>query len=1685
MTFEPIAIVGRGCVLPGANAPNDFWNAIRDARDLVGPAPEGHWRLERRRVLRAAGDESADAAFTDAGGYVSGFDAVFDPAGFALPAERILELDPMFRWLLHAARQAETEAGMHGRRTGRTGVIIGNLSLPTQSLSAFAETVWLEQQGRSFLDGRAGELAGLHRPTAENRFMSGLPAHVVARALEADGGAFCIDAACASSLYALKLACDRLQAREADVMLVGGVNRADDLFLHTGFSALQALSREGLSRPFNREADGLLPAEGAGCVVLERLSDAEAAGRRVLGIIRAVGLSNDGRAGGVLRPDSSGQIRAMRAAYEQAGLDPRDVSLVECHATGTRAGDTVEISSMRAVFGEAGDVPIGSHKSNLGHAMTASGMAGLLKLLGAIEARVRPPTLHADPAIDELSGTPLRLLHQAEAWPSAGPRRAAINAFGFGGNNAHLLLEEWQPARRVFAGQARPEPVAIVAIGANVGTGEGCEALARSLFGDAPDPPREAREVTVSPREARLPPDDLRVSLGQQLMMLRACREAVREADLQAGERTGTLIGMQCDAEVARHGFRLRLPEWAERWSDAGYRVDEAWFNAARDQVCWPITSAFVVGCLPNMPANRLNAQFDWREFGFTVSSEELSGIVALKTAVAALRAGEIDVALVGAVDLCCEPVHEAAARAVLPPAHQRSGDGAVALVLRRLTDARKHGGRIYAVIGDDAPESASLALDMDDASIVTARLGHIHAASGLLHVAAAALACAARARPPTAALATRPWLPSAQGRVAATTVATFSGQRDSVSLASDPHSAPIRLPGPAQPQVRVFAADDVTLLRERILAGRVGGEGALRLAVVGREDTWDTRLASALRALEERRQPDTAGALAPGIYFREGGVSGGVAFVFTGAAAAYPGMGRDLLLALPALVDGAFDRCGATADAAAAVYEGSSDAKMSPFDLLKGSTILCQIHAELSRSVLGLKPEAALGLSSGETNALFAFGAWRDMGAMLAEIGAADLYETHLCGDFAAARTFWEDGSGPVAWRNWRVLAPVEVVNAALASEARARLLIINTDTDCVIAGDAEATDRVVARIGRQRCWPFAHDMIIHCPELQPFSETWRAIHSRATTPVDGVRFYTHATGGHYALDTESVADALVAQALQTIDFRQTVEAAYADGIRVFVEHGPCDTLTTSIGKILAGRPHVAVALDRPGRSSLEQVFHAVAQLYVAGVDVRLDGLMAALDAAQPPGAVPEKGKPDATFTVPAHLPPVLFPPLPTGERDDDALGEIMVPAPRMPPIIEFSPFTAGTAATSTPSNDGHPVAVLLAEASARHHAFVAEQTRLHRAFLDLLGPPAQTEPRLRLGRRELEIHAAGRISTIFGPRFCEQDDYVHQVRMPSPPLLLVDRVTGISGEPGGMGRGTVWTETDVAEGAWYLHRHRMSPGIVVESGQADLLLISWLGVDFRNRGERVYRLLGCELTFHGDLPKPGDTLAFDIHVDSHARSGDVGLFFFHYDCHVDGTLRLSVRNGQAGFFTREELAASGGVLWSAEDDEPNAAARRDPAPRVTRRRAFGPALVRAFAAGNAYECFGEGFELAAAHQRTPTIPSGRLSPFDEVTAFDPEGGPWGRGYLRAEALISPEQWFYAGHFTNDPCMPGTLMADAASSGDGLLSGRARVHHRPRRLAIRPRPRRNVDPRLSRSGDPRRSAPPDIRDIR
>ncbi len=1695
--FSPIAIVGRACVLPGVTSPAELWARVVSGTDLISTVPAERWGIAPDDVMCDPDGDSTDRTWSDRGGYVSGFDDVFDPTGFAVPADEIAGLDPVFQWTFHTAREALRDASYESRDASRFGAVFGNLSFPSAGMAAFAQSIHLADQ--------PGDADDLGPGDARNRFMSGLPALMLERVLGLGVGAMALDAACASSLYAIKLACDRLHDGDADLMLAGAVNCADDLFIHEGFTALNALSPTGQSRPFHPEANGLVPAEGCGFVALRRLDDAVRDGDTIHGIIRGVGLSNDGRGRGMLAPSIDGQVRAMETAFDMAGIAPSDISLLECHATGTSVGDATEIASSSRVYEGCADMPIGSLKSNTGHLITAAGVAGVIKVIEAMRHEVRPPTLHVDEEADALEDSPFRILGAAEPWARTdaadGVLRAGVSAFGFGGNNAHLILEEPGTAAQLVAethGTApKPSdstaPIAIVGIGVAAASAVGRPAFRDALLGNTPcldaDGAGRLPDIELQLAAQKFPPNDLKATLSQQLAMLQVADEALADTGHLPTNTTGIYVGMGADPEAARFGTRWRL---ASRHSECRPHL----LAEARDLVGPPLTAAGVLGTMPNLVANRLNSQYDVAGPSFTVSGEEHSGLDALRLASRALRAGDIDAAMVGAVDLSCNSVHVAASATALPEDRRTSGDAAVMLVLKRLDDAERDGDTVYSLVcdapldeqgGTQAPEALSdsrMGLN-DDAQSITHLFGHAHAASGLLHVAAAATVLHHRVSIGDVPLiASNPergsGLPDGAGpRTVSVETAAMDGiVRRSVLLAeATNHVAPSRI---TPPRLHVYSGADSAAVLEALTARHESSAGPARLVIVARNaEQLADRAARAEQHITHGKPAGT------GVHFAAAPIEGELGFVFTAGGAAYNGMGAQLFRALPESITPI-----STNFPLGEISNWVNDPDHVPLaaDYLWGTALLTQAHAELTLNLLGLEPSAAIGYSSGESNVLYAFGVWNDMDAMRREIDGTGMLTREIAVEFDAVARAWNVDRAD--WTVWNVLAPVDDVRAAIADEQRVHLMLINTERDVVIAGDAAACGRIVDTFGAQRCRSVGYNLACHVPEVAAeFHQPWLDVHTREVTPVEGVRFYSNGVGGAYDVSTESCAAAITRQAETTVDFPATIRAAYDDGVRVFVEHGPAGACTNFIREIL-GDDVLALHLDRRD-SNIEQLFNVCAALVAAGVDVDHQALTDRLSQHEPERAANE----GPVMSFPAHPAPVRQPAPPAVAR------QTMAPAPALPSVFESmtpafvevipepaqaavlvpAPVAQLVGASTTPSGAASAADVVQEQFNAlaeMHQSFVAQQAAIHEQFLmtrsaslDLLAhavlvapptatpstpspivameapaPPPATPPHVapepiaarlpgpKWNKAQLEIHSSGRISELFGPLFEPQDEHAVQCRMPEPPLLLADRVTGLIAEPGVLGTGTIWTETDIEPGAWYLNGGYMPAGFMIESGQADLMLISYMGIDLLSRRERSYRLLGCTLTYHGDLPTAGDTLEYEIRITGHAKHGDIRLFFFEYDCIVAGERRLTVRDAQAGFFNRQELADALGALWTPESGraELRADARVDPPAIVCAKTAFSADEVSAFSEGRVLDCFGSGFEWTETHTRTPKIQAGEQLFIDEITEFNPTGGPWGRGFMRCESTIADDAWFFDGHFKNDPCMPGNFMVEA-----------------------------------------------------
>ena len=1557
--FEPIAIVSEACVLPGADSPAGLWSIIRDRRVVIRPVSSeelglGTSGLQGRRFV--SGRVDADPQ---------------DHEGLArLGGQSATSMDPVHRWSLQAAWQAWCSVkGTSRIPPARRAVVLANLCYPSRSKTDYAEEVWRSDK--------------TDRPLSDT-LTSGMPARLIARMIGAEGPAFALDAACASSLYALEIACRKLALRQIDIALVGAVNAADNLILQIGFDALKALSPSGRSRPFVQGADGLVPSEGAAAVVLKRLCDV---GQRekVRGIIRGIGLSNDGRRKGFLAPDAGGQAEAMQRAYAMSGLSPEDIDYLECHATGTPVGDAVEIASAASVFGSARAVPVGSLKANTGHLITVAGLASLLKLTAALEQETLPPTPLDGPRIKALGDTGFDVLEKPVPWPRRRdlPRRAAISNFGFGGNNSHLVLEAHDPRHGYVNGHALPAPytdeeIVVVGIGLLAGADRGERSILRRLsnFPSAASP--RAETVGADPVRARVPPADLLRAEAQQLATLEVAQQALEGLARPSEERCGVFAGIRCTDDSARWPVRER-----ERARLIGQGKDAP--AELLDRIAPPLTAADVLGAMANVAANRITSSEDFRGRGFAVAAEDASGLAALDIAADALRSGSLDLAVVTAAEFAGGAYATA------------TGDRAAALALKRRSEADAAGDTIYGTLSAlrwsaSAPSPVS--------QLTQQVYGTGGAASALFDLAVS-LCLARRSSAPLDGVAALTLSPPAPVNVSA----DASESHQAISAIFNP-SAPVPSPDMLRPVPHLWfaaASSRVALARKLEKAG-TGGTGRCRIAILASDETSLAAARTAAASALKRNQAPQG----PGLWYGEGAPEGELAFAFTGSAASYPRMGRGLLMAFPEVAEklGEIPR-------AQAMTPLLAKSSLTEFEQLCAVSLISQAHAILLLDILEVRPQAAIGLSLGESSALFAFGFWKDMGALLDDIQAAAMYERHIGGAFETARDAWGPNV-PSDWTNWRVRAPVRRVREEMARTGNVEITIIYTDEDCMIGGPAEACRAVCERLGKGAGTLMHQHLIVHANAMKPFAEKWRDLHTRPVYLVPGIRLYANAINAAYIPTETRVADMLTQQAVATVDFPATVRQAWDDGVRTFVELGPRDTLTQSIRHVLAGKPHHAMAVDRVETSELTQIAELCANLFALGHPVRIERIARRLDEAR---AHPWRAAPVHRIARPAHLPDPVLP-----VRTDMLRG---LPAAPAQPLPVYKAIRRPPAPLSPVPFPPPPPGALAKSPSCAPTAVLSGLQPLNR-----IAPSGKS-----WGRDAIEASARGPMSAFFGENFIPQDQYTRNVRLPAPPLLLVDRITGIDAEPTQEGRGRIWTETDLKEGDWCMQGGRIRPGPLIECGQADLTLIGWMGADFKNKGERVYRLLGCEITFHeGGLPEAGETLQFQIEITQHATFAGVRMFFFQYDCTAGGRRAFSVRQGQAGFFTDEELANGKGVTWDADTSPPPTQVI---APietgRASRKRSFSPDEVSAFRCGDALACFGEGFEFCAAHSFPAHLPDGRLAFFDRVDVFDPVGGPWKRGYLKAHARVPKSAWFYDGHFHNDPCMPGTLMAEAA----------------------------------------------------
>jgi len=690
-----IAIIGTSNLFPGSSTTEEFWQNLMQEKDLTSLATKEDFGADPQQFFHPE-KGAVDKCYSLRGGYIRDFK--FDPNGYELPADLLATQDKLYQWSLYVAKEALKDSGYDNQKDilKKCGVILGNLSFPTSTSHQFMSSVYTqttEAAVQNLLNDKNFKIKN-NKLHTQNDLLDYTPSQMVTKALGLGANHYTLDAACATSLYAIKLACDELVTGKSDMMLAGAVCASDQLFIHMGFSIFHAYAPHGKKFvPMDKDSAGLVSSEGAGMVVLKRLEDAERDGDNILAVIGGIGLSNDGRGKFLLSPHPKGQRLAFERAYELGQISAKDTDYLECHATGTPLGDVTELNSISDFFATQNVKPLlGSVKSNMGHLLTAAGMTGLLKVLLSMQHEIIPSNINLEESVKSTNGwiSESQLINKATPWTTKN-KQAGINSFGFGGTNAHMVVQSYdknQPRTKSDAA-IELQPMSIIGMDAHFGDCTNLEDFYSTIyngkqhFQDLPKGrwkgfddnkdllQRFGFEDGKAPKGAyiedfeidllryKIQPKEAETLEPQQALILKVADNAIKDAGLSENSNVAVLIAME--SELAIHHY---LARWDVTWQlKEALKENNIELTAEQEkeleELCkdglyfregsqTPSQHTSFVG---NIMASRIAALWDFSGAAFTVSEGENSVFKALEIAQNLLSLGDVDAVVVGGVD--------------------------------------------------------------------------------------------------------------------------------------------------------------------------------------------------------------------------------------------------------------------------------------------------------------------------------------------------------------------------------------------------------------------------------------------------------------------------------------------------------------------------------------------------------------------------------------------------------------------------------------------------------------------------------------------------------------------------------------------------------------------------------------------------------------------------------------------------------------------------------------------------------------------------------------------------------------------------------------------------------------------------------------------------------------------------
>lgn len=720
-------------------------------------------------------------------------------------------------------------------------------------------------------------------------------------------------------------------------------------------------------------------------------------------------------------------------------------------------------------------------------------------------------------------------------------------------------------------------------------------------------------------------------------------------------------------------------------------------------------------------------------------------------------------------------------------------------------------------------------------------------------------------------------------------------------------------------------------------------------------------------------------------------GKKGTVAFVYPGAFNSYVGMAQKLFHLFPKIYDrsasfvsnpGLFFRekllYPRSLNQLSKRQLEAHDAKLldDPLAMQVSGTGFAVLFTLIIRDYFRVQPQAAFGYSMGESSMLYALNVWTTGEDVSNFVHSSPLFQTRLAGSKNAVRDYWglpqaQNHEDEALWNSYVLMAPASAVIPCLEQESRVYLTHINTPAEVVIAGDPRSCLRVIEALN---CEAFRApaDQVLHC---EPMASEYDELIKLNTSPVQNVpeiNFYSVANYELISLDREPLAHNVSRGFCQRLDFPRLINRVYEDGARIFIELGSGSTCSRWITDNLKQKEHVTMSINRRGVDDHTAIVRVLAQLLSHRVSLDLSPLYC-------PAPETATRKKSLVKTVTLDQCQLIPPPVPPSAPYP--LWEPRVPlwGPRVPPAPER--------------------ALIIFD-----KADVLEFTE-------------------------------GQVSRVFGKEYELIDTYARRVRLPSPPYFFVSRVTKLEGKRGDYKSGFIQTEYDVPQNAWYSVDGQIPLGIYEEGGHGLLLLLSYLGTDFENRGQRSFRLLDFTITFLEEQPEEIKTLRYDVRIDSYVRTTNSLLVFFSADCFIGEKLFMKMYGGCAGLFSDEELEQGQGIVVSErEEKERSRIQKKHLKPLLScQKQIFDQEDLLYLSQGNIAACFGDDYKQNGLNPSL-RLPPQALMMIDRVISVDLKGGAAGLGLVTGAKSVEPEDWYFLCHFKNDPTMPGSLMIEGGA---------------------------------------------------